>query len=70
MSHIRQTSMKRMYVEPHLFGYSDAEIARLDQIEEDRRNTPRERYCTVCHNSGWNCPECSGWDDEQQESDE
>lgn len=65
MAHVQKhSSPKRMYVEPRLFGFSDAEIERRDQEQEDRRNTPRERYCTVCHNQGHNCPECSGWDDE------
>lgn len=26
------------------------------------------RVCHLCHGSGWNCPECSGWDEPEDDS--
>lgn len=33
------------------------EDAVLDELER------QPRYCSYCHGNGFNCPECSGWDD-------
>lgn len=63
MAHIahRPTPARR------LFSYSDAEMARRDQEQEDRCNTPRERLsCTQCLDRG--CPAC--WGNEEYEQEE
>lgn len=59
--HRQRVIPKRMFA----IGYSDSYMEQKDREQEDRRNTPSQRYCSLCHGSGFNCPECSGWDDEE-----